>query len=145
MSLINRIPFYYGWVMVGTALAINSVSSTLNPVVFSFMIGPMSEELGVSKSALAWSLTFRLFAGGVAGPLLGVLLDRHGARWIGVISGTIVGATLIALAFVHHLWLVYLVFALSGLAGLGGPAGQLLTTVPLAKWFVQKRGRALAI
>lgn len=145
LSLINRIPFYYGWVMVGTALAINSVSSTLNPVVFSFMIGPMSEELGVSKSALAWSLTFRLFAGGVAGPLLGVLLDRHGARWIGVISGTIVGATLIGLAFVHHLWLVYLVFALSGLAGLGGPAGQLLTTVPLAKWFVQKRGRALAI
>src|SRR5690606_12265941 len=34
---------------------------------------------------------------------------------------------------------------ISGLAGLGGPGGQLLTQVPLAKWFVRRRGRALAI
>ncbi|MFA7250173.1 MAG: MFS transporter [Dehalococcoidia bacterium] len=145
MFRLRRLPFYHGWVMVGTALAINAVSSTLNPVVFSFMIGPMSEELGVPKSALAWSFTLRLFAGGLVGPLLGVLLDRHGARWMGVVSGTLVGSMLIALAFVHDLWLMYLVFAISGLAGLGGPAGQLLTQVPLARWFVVKRGRALAI
>ncbi|MGE3857005.1 MAG: MFS transporter [Dehalococcoidia bacterium] len=145
MSRLSRIPFFYGWVMVGSALAINAVSSTLNPVVFSFMIGPMSEELGVSKSALAWSFTLRLFAGGIIGPFLGVLLDRHGARWIGAVSGTLVASMLIALAFVHDLWLVYLVFAISGLAGLGGPAGQLLTQVPLAKWFVVRRGRAMAI
>lgn len=145
LSLLSRIPFYYGWVMVGTALAINAVSSTLNPVVFSFMIGPMAEELRVPQSALAWSFTLRLFAGALVGPFLGVMLDRHGARWMGVASGTLVGTMLIALAFVHDLWLVYLVFAVSGIAGLGGPAGQLLTTVPLAKWFVAKRGRALAI
>lgn len=145
MPRLSRIPFYYGWVMVGAALAINAVSSTLNPVVFSFMIGPMSEELDVSKSALAWSFTLRLFAGGLIGPFLGVLLDRHGARWIGVVSGTLVASMLIALAFVHDLWLVYLVFAVSGLAGLGGPAGQLLTQVPLARWFVVRRGRAMAI
>jgi MFS family permease len=145
LSRLSRIPFYYGWVMVGSALAINAVSSTLNPVVFSFMIGPMSEELGVSKSALAWSFTLRLFAGGLVGPFIGVLLDRHGARWIGAMSGALVATMLIALAFVHDLWLVYLVFAISGLAGLGGPAGQLLTQVPLAKWFVVKRGRAMAI
>ena len=145
MPRLSRIPFFYGWVMVGSALAINAVSSTLNPVVFSFMIGPMSEELGVSKSALAWSFTLRLFAGGLVGPFLGVLLDRHGARWIGAMSGALVATMLVALAFVHDLWLVYLVFAISGLAGLGGPAGQLLTQVPLAKWFVVRRGRAMAI
>lgn len=142
---MRRLPFFYGWVMVGTALAINAVSSTLNPVVFSFMIGPMSEDLGVSKSALAWSLTLRMFAGGLAGPIIGVLLDRHGGRWIGVGSGIVVGTTLILLGFAQNLWLVYLLFALSGMAGLGGPAGQLLTQVPLARWFVVKRGRALAI
>lgn len=140
-----RLPFYYGWVMVGSALAINAVSSVMNPVVFSFMIGPMSDELGVPRSALAWSFTLRLFAGGLVGPFIGVLLDRHGARWIGVIGGSLVAAMLILLSFVHDLWLVYLVFAISGLAGLGGPAGQLLTQVPLARWFVVRRGRAMAI
>lgn len=145
MSRLSRIPFFYGWVMVGSALAINAVSSVMNPVVFSFMIGPMSDDLGVSKSAIAWSFTLRLFAGGIIGPFLGVLLDRHGARWIGAASGALVATMLIALAFVENLWLVYLVFAISGLAGLGGPAGQLLTQVPLAKWFVVRRGRAMAI
>ncbi|PKN83049.1 MAG: hypothetical protein CVU47_00735 [Chloroflexi bacterium HGW-Chloroflexi-9] len=136
---------YYGWVMVACALAINAVSSTVNPVIFSFMIGPMAEDLGIPRSELAWSFTLRLVAAGLVGPLLGVMIDRHGTRWIGAGSGLLVGVMLILLARSHDLWIIYLVFAVSGLAGLGGPSGQLLTQVPLAKWFVAKRGRALAI
>lgn len=136
---------FYGWVMVGSALVINLVSSTLNPVVFSFFIGPMSQDLDVSTSALSWALTLRLVTAGVAGPLLGVLIDRHGTRWLGAACGLLAGTTMVALSFAHNLWLVYALFALTGLAGFGGPAGQLLTQVPLARWFVVKRGRALAI
>jgi MFS family permease len=146
--VLNRLlpaGLFYGWVMVGSSLAINLVSSTLNPVIFSFFIGPMSEELGVSTSALSWSLTLRLVTAGVAGPLLGVLIDRHGTRWLGAACGLLAGTMMVALSFAHSLLLVYALFALTGLAGFGGPAGQLLTQVPLAKWFVLKRGRALAI
>ncbi|MSP23177.1 MAG: MFS transporter [Dehalococcoidia bacterium] len=144
MTILPR-RLFYGWVMVGGALVINLVSATLNPVIFSFFIGPMSEELGVSTSALSWSLTLRLATAGLAGPLLGVLLDRHGARWLGAACGLLAGGTMVALSFAHELWLVYALFALTGFAGFGGPAGQLLTQVPLSKWFVLKRGRALAI
>jgi sugar phosphate permease len=105
----------------------------------------MSEELGVGTSALSWSLTLRLATAGLAGPLLGVLIDRHGARWLGAACGLLAGGTMVALSFAHELWLVYALFALTGFAGFGGPAGQLLTQVPLSKWFVLKRGRALAI
>ena len=136
---------YYGWVMVWTALAINVAVSPLNAVIFSFLIGPMSTDLGVPKSALAWSLTLRLFTAGFSGPLLGPLIDRHGARWVGAACGAIGGIGLIALGNVHSLWLAYAVFAVSGVSGFGGPAGQLLTQVPLAKWFVRQRGRALSI
>ncbi len=136
---------YYGWVMVGAAISINVVSSTVNPLVFSFLIGPMSEGLGVQRSELAWAFTLRLAAAGLMGPLLGVLIDRHGTRWLGVGSGLIVGSMLMLLSTADDLWVVYVIFAISGMAGLGGPAGQLLTQVPLAKWFVAHRGRALAI
>lgn len=136
---------YYGWVMVGASVAINMAVSPLNAVVFSFLIGPMSADLGVQKSALAWSLTLRLIAAGLSGPLIGVLLDRHGSRWLGAACGAIGGVALIGLAAVDSLWAVYALFAFSGLAGFGGPAGQLLTQVPLAKWFVAKRGRAISI
>ena len=42
--------------------------------------------------------------------------------------------------------MLYLLFAVSGGVGLGGgPGGNLLTLVPVAKWFVRKRGRAMSI
>ena len=131
--------------MVAACFAINAVSSTLNPVVFSFMLGPMSRDLGVSQSEMSVSLSLRLLAAGATGPLFGWLIDRFGTRWLGAASGVMAGAMLIALGFADHLWVVYVIFALSGTAGLGGPAGQLLTQVPLAHWFVVHRGRALSI
>lgn len=136
---------FYGWVIVYAALAINAVSATLNTVVFSFMIGPMSADLGVARSALSLAITLRLLAGGFSGPLVGRLIDRHGARWLGAGIGILVGTTLILLGTAQSLWFVYLMFALSGLSGLGSPSGQLVTQVPIAKWFVARRGRALSI
>ena len=136
---------FYGWVMVGASLAINMAVSPLNAVVFSFLIGPMSDDLGVQKSALAWALTLRLVTAGLSGPVIGILLDRLGSRWLGATCGAIGGISLVALGAVDSLWAVYALFVLSGFAGFGGPAGHLLTQVPLARWFVAKRGRALAI
>jgi MFS family permease len=121
------------------------MASTLNPVVFSFFIGPMSDELGVGTSALSWALTLRLATAGLAGPVAGMLIDRHGTRWLGAACGLLAGGMMIALSFADTLWLVYLLFAITGFAGFGGPAGQLITQVPLARWFVLRRGRALAI
>jgi MFS family permease len=72
------------------------------------------------------------------------LIDRHGTRFLGALAGLSAGLCIIAIAFVNELWMLYCLFAISGLSGFGGPAGQLLTTVPVAKWFVLKRGRALA-
>lgn len=136
---------YYGWVIVWAALAMNAVSATLNPVVFSFMIGPMSEDLDVPRSALSFALTLRLVSGGLSGPIVGRLIDRWGSRWIGVGVGILIASTLILLGGAHELWFVYLLFALSGLSGFGSPAGQLVTQVPIAKWFITRRGRALSI
>ncbi len=145
--MIRLLPtrFYYGWVMVACAFAINSVSSTLNPVVFSFLLGPMSRDLGVSQAEMSISLSLRLLAAGATGPVFGWLIDRFGTRWLGVAAGAIAGGMMLALGFVDRLWIVYAVFAVSGTAGLGGPAGQLLTQVPLAHWFIVNRGRALSI
>ena len=37
-----------------------------------------------------------------------------------------------------------IIFGLIGITSLGGP-GSLITTVPISKWFIEKRGKALAI
>lgn len=141
----GRSGLFYGWVIVAAALIMNIAASPTNALSFSFFITPMSEDLGWSRSELALGLTFRLGIAGLTAPLVGMLVDRIGARALGTLAGLLTGFTLIGLAFVNDLWLYYLLFALSGLSGFGGPAGQLLTTVPVAKWFNARRGRALAI
>ena len=136
---------YYGWWIVVSGLAINVATATANPLVFSFFLGPMSDELGVGKSEMGLALTFRLVAAGLSAPLLGVLLDRYGGRWTGAGCGALAGSMMITLAFAHELWAVYAIFAVTGLAGFGAPSGQLLTVVPVARWFVARRARALAV
>jgi sugar phosphate permease len=141
----NRPPIFYGWVVVATSLTMNLAASPLNAAVFSFFVTPMSEELGWSRSDLSWGYTLRLIVAGVAAPIVGALLDRVGSRVLGTLAGLIAGFCVLGLAGVHSLIVFYALFAISGVAGFGAPGGQLLTTVPIAKWFHTNRGRALAI
>ena len=137
---------YYGWVIVAAGLAINMATTPLNPVVFSFFIAPMSEEMGWSLGALSLAITFRMAVSGATAPLIGLIIDKFGPRWLGLLAGLVAGGSLIGLFYAEQIWLIYLLFAISGGVGLGGgPGGNLLTLVPVAKWFVLKRGRAMSI
>lgn len=136
---------FYGWVIVGVALLMNTASSPMNAAVFSFFITPMRDDLGWSFAALSWGFTLRLAVAGASGPFLGVLLDRFGPRVLGAAAGLVAGLSVLFLALVESVWAFYSLFALSGLTGFGAPMGQLMTTVPVAKWFQANRGRAMAI
>ena len=43
----------------------------------------------------------------------------------------------------HHAWHLVVLFSLIGFVGMSGP-GALITSVPVLKWFVRDRGRAIA-
>lgn len=137
--------FFYGWVIVAVALLMNTASSPMNAAVFSFFVTPMRDDLGWSFAALSWGFTLRLAVAGVSGPVLGVLLDKFGPRILGAVAGLIAGVSVLGLALIESVWAFYALFALSGLTGFGAPMGQLMTTVPVAKWFQLNRGRAMAI
>ena len=137
---------YYGWVVVAAGLAINMATSPLNPVIFSFFIVPMSASTGWSLGSLSLAITFRLVLSGLTAPLIGTTIDKFGPRWLGILAGFVAGGSLVGLFFTHQIWLLYLLFAISGCVGLGGgPGGNLLTLVPVAKWFIRQRGRATSI
>jgi sugar phosphate permease len=76
-------------------------------------------------------------------PAVGTLIDRFGARLLLVGAALATGAALICLGFSTEGWQLVALFTVMGLVSMSGP-GALVTTVPVTKWFVRKRGRALA-
>jgi sugar phosphate permease len=145
LSRFGKRRVFYGWIIVATSLTMNVAASPLNAAVFSFFVTPMSEDLGWSRSDLSWAYTMRLIVAGISAPVVGAMIDRIGSRVLGTLAGLIAGICVLGLAGVHSLIVFYALFAISGVAGFGAPGGQLITTVPVAKWFHTNRGRALAI
>ncbi len=142
-----RLPrgMFYGWVIVAISFWANWITAPLNPVVFSIFIVSIREDLHVSLGTLAWCITARQISAGISAPVLGHLVDRFGARWLGVVCAAWAAACLAGLSMATSITWMYALFFISGFAGFGVfGGGQILTGVPPANWFIVKRGRAVS-
>ena len=138
-----KFPFYYGWVIVVVVAIANFTESAEIFPVLGVLLKPVTEEFGWSRSVFTAATSIGTLAGGLAGPFLGPVIDRHGARWILLISFTVLGGTMIAWAFITELWQFYVIQILARFLALG--VISLCLTIIIPKWFVRKRARAIAL
>ena len=138
-----REKMFYGWVIVGVMASANAASMAMASLNFGLFIRPMGDELGMGRSMFGWSQTARQLGSSVTSPVVGSILDRHGARVLLAVAGASVAAAMVGLSFAQNAWQVILCFAVMGVVGMNG-VGSLITTVPVAKWFVSKRGKAIS-
>ena len=141
--LIQRTPFFYGWVIVAGAFLGAFASGGIQGFTFSIFIKPMSESLGWTRSALTGGITLNALMASVLAPVFGYLIDRHGPRYIMAASAIIGGTAAILLSQVQELWQFYLIFGVAGVFG-GAAVGEVVTQSTVVKWFVRRRGRAIA-
>ncbi|MBI4306930.1 MAG: MFS transporter, partial [Chloroflexi bacterium] len=90
-----------------------------------------------------WAQTARQVASSATSPFVGRLIDRFGSRVMLPSAAIFTGASMIGLAYMRGSWQLILAFAVMGLVGMSGP-GALVTSVPVLKWFVRDRGKAVA-
>jgi sugar phosphate permease len=135
---------FYGWVIVATLFVVNFAVHATGALNLGLFIVPMGDELGISRGLFGWLTTSRSLAGGIAGVLIGRVLDRFGPRILLPLSSLVTGLCVIGLAFAGNVVHLFLIFTVMGLSGLSNQGGGLLTSVPVAKWFVRKRGTAMA-
>ena len=135
---------FYGWKIVFVMAITSSMTMALGTLNFGLFIKPMGDELLIGRSYFGWASTARQVVGGLSSPILGSWIDKYGARILLPIAVIITGLGLILLGFNSSGIIMILIFGAIGITSLGGP-GALLTTVPISKWFVEKRGKALAI
>ena len=139
----ERPRFFYGWVIVAVMGASGAVSMAMGSLNFGLFIKPMGDELGIGRAAFGWAQTARQGAGALSSPIIGPLLDRFGSRAMLPFAAVTTGLAMIGLANMQYAWHLVVLFSLIGFVGMSGP-GALITSVPVLKWFVRDRGRAIA-
>ena len=115
----------------------------LGTINFGLFIPPMESDLGISRTQFGVAASIRQVTGALTSPFVGKLIDQYGVRWLLPVSTVIGCSCLIALAWIDSGWQMVALFAVVGFVGMLGP-GQLLTTVPVTKWFVALRPKAIA-
>ena len=142
-SIISRIPFFYGWIILAISGLAKFISSPGQTYSVSVFIDPIISELGWSRTLASSLYTAGSLTAGVAVIFVGRLLDRYGSRMILLIVGVLFGFAALWMSSIDNPIELYVGFA--ALRTLGQGSFDLITSTLIALWFVRLRGRAMAI
>lgn len=129
--------------MVGVAALAYALSAPGQTAAISVVVGPITDELGLSRSAVSTAYLIGTLAGAVAMPWVGRLLDAFGARLTMAVVGAVFGSVLLGLAAVNNV--VGLTVGFIGIRLAGQGALGLIATTVTAAWFSRRRGLALGL
>ena len=135
---------FLGWRMVGVAFVAQFISTGVVLSVVGNFVGPISEEFGVSPSAIGIAPGLSILVMGMAGPFVGRALDSGQARRLMATGALLTGLGLILLSRTHAFWLLGVIHVLmisTGAALFGAMPSMALVT----NWFVRQQGFALGL
>ncbi len=142
-QLLNRMPFYYGWVILfatGSGMVVRNASASLTLAVFIY---PMSEDLDWSRTMIAGAASLGGLLATVASPVVGWALDRFGARIILTGSVLVLGLSTMSLAWATVPVAFYVAYSI-GRVIFSSPM-NIGSSVVVSRWFIRRRGRATGI
>ena len=140
--MMSRI-FYGYWIVVAGFLTQFVAVGMANYVVGAFLV-PMTEEFAWTRAEFTASRSLGQLIFAVTGILIGARIDKVGGRPFIVAGSLVLSLSMFSLGSVRSLeqWLF-----INGLLLTTGSAmlGNLSVNVTLGKWFVEKRGKAVAL
>lgn len=142
--LARALPFYYGWVIFGSAIGISFSSRPLMSVAtLSVFLVPMTEEFGWSHGFFSGAVSLGGLCAVFMSPFAGRIIDRYGSGVVLAIISTIAGICGIGLSLVTQQWMFYSLY-IPGRAVFAGPL-ELGTSTAISNWFIRRRPFALAL
>ncbi len=139
-----RVPFFYGWVLLGVFMLGALLASGLTPTFMSIMLKPLSDDLGWSRTATAGAISAGTLAGGPVSAFIGPYTDRYGARVLLPVAAVVAAVGLFLMSATHVIWMFYLGFVVARSVAQACMISVLPTTT-MTNWFSAKRGRALGL
>ena len=138
-----RLPFYYGWLLVGIAFVTMAVGVTAR-TAFSLLMPPLIDEFGWDRGLAAGAFSFGFLVSAILSPIVGRVIDTRGPRIV-ILSGVALMSTGLFLApLIQTPWQFY-----ATLGVLVGAGANMMTYTAhsqfLPNWFVRQRALAISI
>lgn len=136
-------PIFYGWIILPVASLAMFISGPGQTYSFSVFIDPMRQALGLTQTEIATIYTAGSLTASVMLILMGMVLDRIGARVMLAIIGILFGLASFWMAQVSNTLELFVGFTFMRLLG-QGTLGLIATTL-VAVWFIRLRGRVTSM
>jgi MFS family permease len=139
----TRLPFFYGWVVVGVAFVTMAIGVNAR-TAFSLLFPPILAEFGWERGVTAGAFALGFALSMMFTPVLGRAMDWWGPRAVMPIGVLMMSAGLVGGTLVREPWHLYptLGVLVAGGSVVLGYTGHALF---LPNWFVRRRGMALGI
>jgi MFS family permease len=139
----SRLPFYYGWLIVGIAFVTMGIGVSAR-TSFSLLMPPLIDEFGWDRSLAAGAFSFGFLVSAVLGPIVGRIIDRRGPRLVIETGVCLVTLGLLLAPNSERPWHIY-----ATLGVMVGAGANLMTftahSLFLPSWFERRRGLAISI
>lgn len=135
---------FYGWYIVGVGFICYLGSSFALSSTLSIFMKPLTAEFGISRGVFSFARSGEVMLSSVIAALVGPLIDRYGARWLIVTGALVAGTGFILLSQAREFWQFMIIRWVPITAG-DTLIGYMVVNVMISRWFIRKRGRALAI
>jgi MFS family permease len=135
---------FYGWYIVGVGFLSHVACAFHMSSTLSVFLKPLTEDLAVSRGLFSLLRSGEILIGAAMAPLVGPMVDRFGGRWLMAGGALAAGIGLVALSQVSAFW-QFLILRWTLITVGGVFMCHMVVSVTVSRWFVHKRGRAIAI
>lgn len=136
--------FFYGWYIVGVGFLSHLACAFHMSSTLSVFLKPLTEDLAVSRGLFSLLRSGEILIGAAMAPLVGPLVDRYGGRWLMAGGALVAGAGFVLLSQVSSYW-QFLALRWTFITIGGVFMCHMVVSVTVSRWFVRRRGRAIAI
>ncbi|GAI57899.1 unnamed protein product, partial [marine sediment metagenome] len=105
---------FYGYWMVAVTFLCLLVMSGAGNFVYSLFVKPLEADLGWSRGDIMVGFTIFFVMMGAASPIVGRIVDRHGARKVIPAGALVMGLGFVLLGLMNELYLFYFAYVLVG-------------------------------
>ena len=142
--LAQRLPFYYGWMVLGAAVGVGySARPIMSVATLSVFVVPMTDHFGWSRGLFSGAVSLGGLCAVAISPPAGRLIDRYGGGVVVALVSALSGICALGLSLVTQPWAFYALYV-PGRAAFAGPL-ELGTSTAVSNWFIRRRPLALAL